>query len=81
MKIERCVTHDQCTRYPELADLLGHGHEGHLILRVVTRKAITTPAALATADLHTIRGLGPRRIAYIRHRFEAHPKRTRRGER
>jgi hypothetical protein len=73
VKIERCVAHDQCTRHRELADLLGHDRYGYLILRAVTHAGITTRGALAEANPHAVRGLGPKRIAYVRRRVEADP--------
>jgi hypothetical protein len=69
MRIERCITHDECERYRKLADLLGHDREGHLILLAVRRAGITTRAQLADANLHDVRHLGTTRIAYIRRRL------------
>ena len=69
MRVERCIQWDECERYPELADLLGHHRQGHLILKIVTREGITTRARLAAANLHDIRNLGPDRIALIRRRL------------
>ena len=66
MRVERCIQWDECERYRELADLLGHHRQGHLILKIVTREGITTRARLAAANLHDIRYLGPDRIALIR---------------
>ena len=69
MRVERCIQWDECERYREMADLLGHHRQGHLILKIVTREGITTPAQLAAANLHDIRNLGPDRIALIRRRL------------
>ena len=68
-EVRRCTLWDECGRYRELADLLGHHRQGHLILRTVTREGITTRARLAAANLHDIRYLGPDRIALIRRRL------------
>ena len=69
MRVERCVQWDECERYPELADLLGHHRQGHLILKIVTREGITTRARLTAANLHDVRNLGTTRITLIRRRL------------
>ena len=71
MKVEPCIRYDRCTRYAELADLLGHDRQGHSILLAVIYAGITTPAGLAEANLHDVRGLGATRITFVRQRLEA----------
>jgi hypothetical protein len=67
---DRCIKYDRCSRYADLADLLGHDRRGHAILfAVVIYAGITTPAALAEANLHDVRGLGATRIAYVHQRL------------
>ena len=72
VKVERCAKWPACDEHRELADLLGHDYQGHVVLNALVHTRVTTVAEVAElsdVDLLDVRHLGPARIALIRQRL------------